>query len=129
MVYTDMIAGSATNGDGDLPIVIGSFSANLDQIKGVWKMEANPSDVFPTQEEKLPMEAFPKILQTTTDTLRAKTRFELVPRPETFRQGLKEEDALKLAKAAVKDKEINSTLDTGYDIVWPPFWKVGPPKK
>lgn len=113
VVYTDSIFGSAKTA-GDLPLVIGSFTGDLD--RGVWKIKANPEDVFRPQAEQPTGDKFAGLLKNTNDKLRDKTGYELRSRPAELLPYDRSGNPGKV-KDAFEMKKINTELDTGYDII------------
>jgi hypothetical protein len=114
IIYTDTIYGIG-NTDGDLPLVIGSFSGDLAEDK--WAVETNPDDLFKPQKQQPKKEAFADLLAATRKVLENRTGYELKARPEGLAPGVSFVDGASLIDKAVDAKKINDGTDTGFDIV------------
>jgi hypothetical protein len=114
MVYTDTIYGPG-HVNGDLPLIIGSFSGEL--TEGKWTIKPNTNDVF-KPVAKQPREAeFPKLLAVTRKILMDKTGYMIQARPAGLKPGIGFIEGNKVINKAREAKKIGSELDTGYDIV------------
>jgi hypothetical protein len=125
VLYTDVLYNTpsfaaAKNGSGDLPAVIGSFSADFDGK--MWKVTANADDVIKPQEGFPDVKDYAKLLAGVRKILKDRTGYDLVSRPVGL-EGLHfptdqaaEEKIEKIVKAAVAAGEINDDLDRGFDI-------------
>src|SRR5262249_335273 len=116
--------------NGDLPGIIGSFSAKL--VAGKWKIAANKDDVI-KQEADFPAGTdFTGLITKVRDKLSRATGYTLRRRPVglegiNYPTGGRNPDRLaegqkkiyKIIEDAEARGEINTTADTGFDIVWP----------
>jgi hypothetical protein len=140
MVYTDAMMNPPTmhvgpEGRGaDIPLIIGSFSADLKN--GKWEMKANPDDVSPPQATKPKPNEYYGIVDRTTKILMGKTGYVLRARPEgltppvfnpkfrlTDDPNVKINESWRGANGTIIDDAGKNNLinnkeaDTGYDIV------------
>jgi hypothetical protein len=131
LVYTDIAlntpANTATIGQGDAPVVIGSFTGDLGA--GGWTIAFNQADWtapytpakkywnsrhYPWQPD------YPGMLASARKVLMEKTGYELQARPAGLTTTSTDAAKLKaksVIQAAFDKGLINSLLDTGYDIV------------
>jgi hypothetical protein len=88
-------------------------------INDVWKIKANPNDVFKAREKEPKPKEFAAILAATQKTLKEKTGYVLRERPVGLSLKKTKEQNQKIItdEADPKNKLINTELDTGYDIV------------
>jgi hypothetical protein len=114
IIYTDTIYGIG-NTDGDLPLVIGSFSGDLAEDK--WTVKTNPDDLFKPQKQQPKKETFADLLAATRKVLENRTGYELKARPEGLAPGVSFTDGATIIDKAVDAKKINDGTDTGFDIV------------
>ena len=84
-VYTDVLLGNPSDwsqsNKGDLPVIVGSFSADLEDKKWAMKpiIEEKPwQDYFPDPN------SYPEIYEKVKKTLKDKTGYDLKPRPEAL---------------------------------------------
>jgi RHS repeat-associated protein len=129
VIYTDILYGTPhdaqnKNGNGDLPAIIGSWTGDWTDKKG-WKLVANSDELFKPLEGYPNVEDYAKVIAQVRKTLKDKTGYNLVARPagleglhyppqDTYRET--KEKIEKIINEAVKKKQINSDLDTGFDI-------------
>ncbi len=121
-VYTDVIWGppsgsTAADLGQDLPLIIGSISGTKN-ADGTWKLQVLPGDVTKLTGGYPKPRVYSEIIETLGKTLAVRTGYELVARPTDLLPGNEQKSKVveALIEAAVKNKTINSTSDTGYDI-------------
>ena len=134
-VYTDVFLGNPSDwgqsNKGDLPVIVGSFSADLEDNKWAMKpiTEEKPwHDYFPDPN------SYPEIYEKVKITLKDKTGYDLKPRPKAllqtidgketwiYKPGLTKEFNAKWIKSEIRkavtiDKAIRDEHDTGFDII------------
>jgi hypothetical protein len=134
VMYTDVLyqppdLATPTNSQGDLPVIIGSFSGDL--IGGKWQIKANPGDVIQQRDGQPKLPEYAGILEGAQKILKEKTGYSLKARPETL-QDIRGPSA-KLNRRQIDGiiqkavgKKINKETDTGFDIDPKSY---SPPKK
>jgi hypothetical protein len=121
VIYTDTMENTPANGGADVPIVIGSFSGQLRHVTGdrwEWEITPNPNDLFKTRAGWLrtPKE-FAEVTTETQTVVRDRTGYQVQARPAGLSPNATPEANQVIIDAAIKERLINSNLDTGYDIV------------
>ncbi len=134
LVYTDVLTGApdewGENNSGDLPVIVGSFSADLRGKK--WEMIPIP-EVKPWPTYFPNPNSYPAIYEEVKKRLKDKTGYDLKPRPEAFLQTINRKETWiyrpgltrefdrqwirNQIRRAVATGEIHNEHDTGFDII------------
>jgi RHS repeat-associated protein len=116
-LYTDTLFSTPANvGGADLPIVLGSFSA--DKVGNKWTTKAHPEDMFKRRNNQPSRKECPKLIQAAKDFVKLKTGYIVFGRPIGLSTEKSRSDNQAIIDNALNATPpmINSVNDTGYDI-------------